>query len=495
MVFLMAINVALQPKQSELLRLIQETDYTMIGYGGSNGGGKSDGIRAANLILCATPKRQPIKTLIFRRKSNDLLENHIIPFFQRYPELDKLFNKTERIIYWTDGSTTKFGSSDIEGDITDFEGKEYDYIFVDEATHCTQYMIEYLKTRNRSGNVKAKMILTMIPGFTGHNYIKRLFITKKYLEYENPADYIYLPARVWDNVVWVENKLAEDGFTVKQYYENWDEEQRKSYTLQYSDYAINLSHLPENKKRARLFGDWFVFEGQFFEEFDYGVHVVKPDNYLTYSELKNFSCVVGMDYGNTTSLEFIARDHNDNFIIFDELHQEGLTRSVKIAQTNKFLKERGLEKITVVGDTNMWIKDAFDVDISSTPAYDYISSGIKLIKVSKISPTKNKGYREACNDFIKDLLHFENGTKPKIPKILIYERCKHLLETFPALVINEKNPDDIADGQNDHDYDAMKMGAMYLRKPREKPADDEPQWLRDMKKQQNNKVEKDFMAV
>ena len=174
-ILLMAINVALQPKQSDLLNLVTDSPYTMIGYGGSNGGGKSDGIRSVNLVLCIGKKENPIRTLIFRRKSNDLLENHIIPFFQRYPQLDKYFNKTERIIYWPDGSTTKFGSSDNEGDIVDFEGKEYDYIFIDEATHCTQYMIEFLKTRNRSGNYKAKMILTMIPGFIGHNYIKRLF--------------------------------------------------------------------------------------------------------------------------------------------------------------------------------------------------------------------------------------------------------------------------------------------------------------------------------
>ncbi len=41
----MAIDIALQPKQSELLELVRNSDYTMIGYGGSNGGGKSDGIR------------------------------------------------------------------------------------------------------------------------------------------------------------------------------------------------------------------------------------------------------------------------------------------------------------------------------------------------------------------------------------------------------------------------------------------------------------------
>jgi len=78
----MAIDIALQPKQSELLESVRNSPYAMIGYGGSNGGGKSDGIRSVNLIMCIDSKKiAPIRTLIFRRKSNDLLENHIIPFF------------------------------------------------------------------------------------------------------------------------------------------------------------------------------------------------------------------------------------------------------------------------------------------------------------------------------------------------------------------------------------------------------------------------------
>jgi phage terminase large subunit len=459
----------------------------------------SDGLRSVNMVLCTEKKNKPIKTLIFRRKSNDLLENHIVPFFQRYPELKKFFNKTERIIYWMDGSTTKFGSSDNEDDIQDFEGKEYDYIFVDEATHCTQYMLEYLKTRNRSGNVQAKCIYSMIPGFIGHLYIKRIFITKKYLDYEDPSDYVYLPARVWDNVVWVEDLLHYQGITVSQYYNEWTEDQRKEYTLLYSDYAKTLSHLPEQKRRARLYGDWFVFEGQFFENFNYDVHVVKKENYLSYEELANFQQAGGLDYGNVTSIQCVARDHNGNFILFDELHQEKMVRQEKIKETKEFLKKRELEKMILVGDTNMWIKDGFDVDVTSTPAYDYITAGLKLVKVSKTSPVKNKGYREACNDLINDLIFYEmepdNPSKFKTkPKLLVYERCVHFLETFPSLIIDPKNPEDIEDGQSDHDFDSAKMVIMYLRTPIKKQEKNVPEWVKEM--QQAKKIKLDgFMSV
>lgn len=445
--------VNIQPKQLELLHLILYSPKTKICFGGANGGGKSAAIRLCNIALCTRVKKQPIRTLIFRRKSNDLLENHIIPFFQQFPNVEKYFNKTERMIYWPDGSTTKFGASDAEKDITDYEGKEYEYIFIDEATHCTQYMIEYLTSRNRSGYYKAKMIFTTIPGGIGHNYIKRLFVKKKYEENENPDEYYYLPARVWDNVVWCERALEEQGYSPKEYYYEWNDDRRKEFTLQYSDYARNLSHLKETQKRARLFGDWDVIEGNFFDTWDSQVHIVKPKDYLLYSQLLEWSVGAGLDYGNTTVMEWMARDFNGNYILFDELYQYKMSRSKKIEQTLEFVNHRGLPEKLIVADTNMWIKDAFDVDNTTMPAQDYIKAGIRLIPVSKSTQNKNRSYRENCNDNVKDVLDFEmddTGKITKPPKLLVYERCGNFIENFPVLMTDPNNEDDIADGQEDH---------------------------------------------
>ena len=362
----MPLEVELQPKQSELLKELFEGTHTRIMFGSANGGGKSAGIRRINLVLCLRKKQFPVKTLIFRRKSNDLLENHIIPFFTDFPQLEKFFNKTERMIYWPDGSTTKFGSSDIENDIYDFEGKEYDYILIDEATHSTQMMIEFLASRNRSGHYKAKMIFTTIPGGVSHSYLKRLFITKRYEEYESPDDYVYIPARVWDNVFWSENALREHGYTVSQYYYEWNDEKRKDFTLKYSDYAHQLLHLPEAKRKARLFGDWDVIEGNFFDMWASDIHVVKPKDYLFYGELLDFNVAGGLDYGNTTAMEWLARDYNGNYLIFDELHFEKINRTRKIEATLEFINHRGLSKKMIICDTNMKAKDVLYRKVSCT---------------------------------------------------------------------------------------------------------------------------------
>ena len=189
-------------------------------------------------------------------------------------------------------------------------------------------------------------------------------------------------------------------------------------------------------------------------EFNRDVHVVDKRYYLDYDQLLNFNTVGGLDYGNTTSVECVARDYNNNIIVFDELHSERESRSVKVANLKKFLMNRHLQKLRIAGDTNMWIPEAFDVAASNTPAMDYINAGINLFQVSKKS-LDNRSYRIGCNDAVKDLLHYEmvetNEEAFKVkPRIVIYERCRHLIETLPLLITDPNDPEDIADKQDDH---------------------------------------------
>jgi len=271
----MAISVELQPKQIELYKAVISNDHTIIGYGGSAGGAKSHGIRDVSVILSG--EYAGIKIGFFRRKHKELLSNHIIPFFAKYPQLAQYYNKSEKILYYPNGSITRFGSADIEDAIYDYQGDEFDVEFIDEATHFTQGMIEFLMTRNRSPllDFQAKMVLTMNPGNIGHAYIKRVFIDKQYTENEDPKDYYFIPAKIYDNAVWVLKQLRKDGISVEDYY-SWEDLKKKEYCLTYSEYAKRLSKLPEQLKLAYLEGDWDVFGGQFFREFRREKQIIQP---------------------------------------------------------------------------------------------------------------------------------------------------------------------------------------------------------------------------
>lgn len=305
----MNLNLRLQPKQIQLYNYCAGNEFSIIGYGGSAGGAKSHAIRDVALILAS--ELATLKVLIIRRISTELTSNHINPFFQKYPELRNLFNKTERILYLPNGSTIHFGSSNNEDDIYSFQGAEYDLIFIDEATHFTQAMIEFLMTRNRStiNGYRAKTSMTMNPGGIGHAYIKRIFIDKQYTDNEIADNYVFIQAKISDNVLWCIDTLRQKGHTVQEYYEKWTENERMDFCLQYSEYAKRLSNLPEELKRAYLDGDWEVFGGQFFKTFDKKKQIIEP---FEIPEQWKLIGAIDPGFSSPCSFQLQAQDYSGN---------------------------------------------------------------------------------------------------------------------------------------------------------------------------------------
>jgi hypothetical protein len=171
-----------------------------------------------------------------------------------------------------------------------------------------------------------------------------------------------------------------------------------------------------------------------------------------------------------------------------------MPRDRKIKLIKDFESKRGLSKVTKIADSNMWIKDAFDVAATQSPAAEFINAGINLIPVSKRSNDDRK-YRINCNDTFYNLLDFkinaDNGLIIKQPKFKVYERCRWFIETFPALIRDEHDVEDIAGKQNDHPYDAAKYCVMSLTDPVEPERDNMPMWLRELEKKDESN---DFMA-
>ncbi len=267
------IPVPLQPKQRLLLQLIQNSPATWIGYGGSRGGGKSQGLRSA--ILLRRAKYEGTKGLIFRRTFEQLWENHIEPLFAQFPFMREWYHTGHKELTLPNGSAIVFGYAEHAGDIYSFQGKEYMDIGVDEATQLTEQELVFLKTCNRWTGMpedQCKMILTMNPdGGRGFAFIKRVFIEKQYHENERAGDYAFLQAYGWDNVGW-----AEKAVSAKQYY-SWTDQQRFDYFIANTAYGRSLSALPEALRIGHLMGRWDVFAGQYFDIFDPARHVVRPE--------------------------------------------------------------------------------------------------------------------------------------------------------------------------------------------------------------------------
>ncbi len=67
-------------------------------------------------------------------------------------------------------------------------------------------MITFISTclRTTRTDFDTRIYYTANPGGAGHEFIKRRFIDRKFKENENPEDYVFIPATVYDNKVLME---------------------------------------------------------------------------------------------------------------------------------------------------------------------------------------------------------------------------------------------------------------------------------------------------
>lgn len=132
------------PNEKQAKFLSSSCRYTA--YGGARGGGKSWAVRVKG---AAGALYYPgIKILMLRRTYPELENTIIAPLVELLntatvggkPAGDKLFtyNVTMRTLYFVNGSIIKFGHLQSANAITEYQGQEYDWIFMDEATHFTE---------------------------------------------------------------------------------------------------------------------------------------------------------------------------------------------------------------------------------------------------------------------------------------------------------------------------------------------------------------------
>ena len=329
------------PKQQEFLTATAKH----IGFGGARGGGKSWAVRAKAKLLAFN--YAGIKILIVRRSYPELVNNHInilrkeLFGFAKYKDKDKVFN-------FPNGSSIQFMYCAKDSDLDRVQGTEYDIIFLDEATQLSEYQMKTITACLRGVNDFPKRIYyTCNPGHQGHAYIKRIFIDKHYNEYENPEDYHFIQSLVTDNKVLMETD---------------------------PEYVKMLEALPYRQKQAWLYGDWNVFEGQFFEEFKddpehyedrFWTHVIEP-----FDIPSSWNIYRSFDWGSARpfSCGWWALDHDG--VLYRILELYGWTGEdnvgVKWSADKVFKKIKEIEnehpylkgkKINGIADPAIWQED------------------------------------------------------------------------------------------------------------------------------------------
>ena len=225
-----------EPNEKQKLFLLDH--HRHVAYGGARGGGKSWAVRTKAKLLALRFKG--IKILIVRRTMPELRNNHIEPLKKELAGIAK-YNSTDKTFRFPSGSTITFGYCDNAGHLGQYQGAEYDVLFIDEAGQLQKEWIDAINACVRGTNSFPKRTYyTLNPGGPAHAYFKRLFVDRRFEEKEKPENYNFIQALVQDNKVLMRIQ---------------------------PEYIDQLETLPPKIREAWLYGRWDVYEGQFFEDF------------------------------------------------------------------------------------------------------------------------------------------------------------------------------------------------------------------------------------
>lgn len=418
------------PKQEQFLRSLRRR----VCYGGARGGGKSWVVRAkATLLALNYPG---IKIIILRRTYADLWQNHVLELRKLLEPDIATYRDSEKAMVFPNGSRIRFGYCAAEADVLQYQGQEYDIMFLDEATQFTEYMYNCLVASNRGANeFPHRMYLTCNPGGVGHAWVKRLFIDRDYTEAENPDDYEFIPAKVYDNKVLVDKD---------------------------PEYVRMLETLPEDMRRAWLDGDWNVFAGQYFREWRDDIHIIDPIEIPGW-----WRRYFAMDYGlDMLAGYWIAIDGEGNGYVYREIYESGLIASdaaMRIKEAN------GDDKIEQwLAPPDLWNRRN---DTGRSVADIFMEQGIPLVKVDN---DRINGWQDV-HEWLKprDSRDIITGDKTRIAGLRFFRNCKQVIRCLPMVQYDAHKPNDVATEPHEltHAPDAIRYfcsGRPYAGQPPEK---------------------------
>jgi phage terminase large subunit len=403
-----------------------------IGYGGARGGGKSWAMRRKFVLLALN--YPGIKILLLRRTYPELRENHILPLRTELGEFAK-YNDDEKAFTFPNGSRIKLGYCQAEADVLQYQGQEYEVIGLEEATLFTEYQRNFLATCNRTTRTdfSPRMYYTTNPGGVGHGWFKRLFIDRQYQGKEKPEDYVFIPAKVYDNAVLMTAN---------------------------PEYVEELENLPSDLRRAFLDGDWDVFAGQYFSEWRRDIHVVEPFEIPQW--WKRFR---SLDYGlDMTACYWWAVDGEGTCYAYRELHTPdlNLTQAAQaiVAATPKD------EKISyTVASPDLWNRRQ---DTGKSGLETMSQAG--LHGLTRADDRRIPGWRQ-----LKEYLAPYKGEDGELTAHMrFFSTCHNMIRCLPMLVHDDKEPEDASDKPHEitHGPESARYAAMS-RPPLRSETEDE----------------------
>lgn len=402
-------------------------------YGGAAGGGKSEALLWEAFIQCV--EHPGNRALLLRRRFPELDRSLIQRSLQKFPRSVCEWVASKKAWFFKNGSILEFGYCDKENDVYQYQSAEYGFIGFDELTHFTKFQWDYLvnsRLRSTVPGVWPRARAASNPGSVGHLWVKEMFVDKGLVDtvWEDEYGYklAFIPARVQDNPHLLKND---------------------------PDYIKRLMRMDEKERRALLEGDWNVFAGQYYQEWRDEIHVVQPFEIPRW--WKRFR---SLDYGlDCTACYWWAVSPDDKLFIYRELYQPNLSLS-EAAEVILNMTPRDEIISYTVASPDLWNRRQ-DRGIPGVQIMN--EAGLKgLVKADNRRIPGWRALREALKPYVDP----NGGTDPvtgeprMTARLQIFSSCTELRRTMPALVHDDRDPEDVSDDCEDHGPESVRYGIM-----------------------------------
>ncbi len=391
---------------------------------------------------------------IFLRRTHPMLSDVVKRAHSLFRSIDPQvkWNENKHTFTFRSGYIYQFGQCHETNDWANFLGFEFTWIGWDELIMFEEEQYDQVNSRLRSydkvlrGMLKIRAMTNPMMqkkqgenfSITDPNWVRRRFVdpepkgkvtlVKKIKMDDGSFEQwtsIYMPALLSDNP---------------------DPEFRRTY-------EINLQQKKPHIRQALLRGDWYTTEGSFHaEEWNPQLHVCKP-----FEIPKEWPKWRSMDWGYKLPgcVHWWCMDDDGNVFCVREMTFQGKTDEevaeaiIQVEHGMKWSKGR-VSKLTGPADTQLWEQRG---DTGKTKAQAMADKGVYWVKADKRSRLRNA---EILTARLKD---HDGGTTT--PGVVFFDICQKVIQLIPAVQTSDKNPEEPADGNDDHWYDSTLYSMAY----------------------------------
>ena len=415
------------------MEFLQATDkYKYSLYGGAKGGGKSRILRWAlvrYLLYRAKEGFKNVRVALFCEDYPSLKDRQLTKINSEFPKWlgDLSDSSIEGLSFRL---RPQFGGGILAlrnlDDPSKYASSEFAAGAIDELTKNKREVFDMLRSIIRWPGISHNPLMGATnPGEIGHAWVKKLWIDKKFESGDpDPNQLFFIKSLPTDN----------------------------PYNSQ--EYIEELKRLPENLRKAYLEGNWDIFAGQYFNEWNKEKHVAIP--FVIPASWKRFRAY---DHGreNPACCKWYALDYDGRVWVYKEFYQRGLNVDQIAKEINRLSEGETYEYS--VADPSIFAKMGFvDSSGGQTIAESFARQGIQFIPASN---RRIDGW---------NLMHqYLSWNETTYPKMMYFNTCHNSIRTIPTLIHDEHKPEDLDSAGEDHSADVDRYFLVSLHETKTPP--------------------------